>query len=61
MPDINQPDEMRKNAEELAIKSVEIVKRLAHESVNAESKRRAQIRKAVDEIAGVLVNEAQAN
>jgi hypothetical protein len=53
--------EMQEKAGELAIKAVEIVKRFAHESVNAESKRRAHIRKAVDEVAGALLNETQEN
>lgn len=61
MPEGSQADDMQKKAKELAVKAVEIVKRLAHESVNAETKRRAHIRKAIDEIAGALVDEAQAN
>ena len=58
--DVN-PDEMQKSVEELAVKAVEIVKRHAHESVNAETRRRARIRNAIDEVAGALVHEAQSN
>jgi hypothetical protein len=54
MTDSISSDKMQKKVEELAVKAVEIVKRLAHESVNAETKRRAHIRKAIDQIAGDL-------
>ncbi len=61
MDDGGQRDDVSEKARELAVRSVEIVKRLAHESVNAETKRRAHIRKAIDDVAGALINEAQAN
>lgn len=41
--------------EALAVKSVEIEKRHAHDLVNAQTERRRHIRDAIDEIAGQII------
>lgn len=45
--------------EELAVKTVEIEKRHAHDLVNAQTERRRRIRDAVDEVAGQLIAASQ--
>ncbi|MBF0095179.1 MAG: hypothetical protein HQL34_11620 [Alphaproteobacteria bacterium] len=49
------PQDKQSRIEELAIKTVEIEKRYAHDLVNAQTERRRRIRDAIDEIAGQII------